>query len=175
MSLNDSDEFHTFASIFLRLSLECIRNSLLCVITSAKISCFYHLSAERRQKLSSVMLTDNFVIKNTQIDNTQITPKKALKRSDVLFKFSFAVRRSVGARPLTDIKALCPQVETHLWIGKGAVAQRPTGKGFCCTQTERKGEGRTEETKSITATFKTSQNFLPAHTAGLFISRSQSG
>lgn len=61
-----------------------------------------------------------------------------------VFKFSFgsvvAVRHSVGPRPLTDIKAFRPHVETHFWIRKGAVAQRSTGKGSCCTQRERKGK-----------------------------------
>lgn len=41
--------------------------------------------------------------------------------------------------PLTDVKTLRPHVEAHLWIGKGAVAQRPTGKGFCCIHTGRGG------------------------------------
>lgn len=29
--------------------------------------------------------------------------------------------------PLTDIDVLRPEVETHLWVGQGAVTQRPTG------------------------------------------------
>lgn len=77
--------------------------------------------------------------------------------------------------PLTDVKTLRPHVEAHLWIGKGAVAQRPAGRGFCCVHTGVEEEGSTEETKSITAPFQTRQNILSVRTAGLFTLRSHSG
>lgn len=74
-----------------------------------------------------------------------------------------------GLGPLTDIEALRPHVETHLRIREGAVARQPTGGGFFCARTERKGKEE-QKSKSITATFKTRQNFLSAHTLLAYLS-----
>lgn len=89
---------------------------------------------DSRRPVGSV---NNSMIKNSYTNNTHGNWKVIQK-----CRLSGAVSLQMHSEPrrvkLTDVKAVCPHVEAHLGVRKGAVAQRPAGKGFRWTQTERK-------------------------------------